>query len=139
MANIMTVNTSDIPLEERMSQMIGMHFDFLKKNPKLIPFVLTEVTSNPERLHSLVDKLQNYPKSIFAKLETDLNREIEKGTIRPISAIDLLITVGSLNVAPFLIMPVLQKVSDFSEKDVLEILEHRKQEVIETVLSRLRK
>ncbi len=138
-ANIMTVNTSDIPLEERISQMIGMHFDFLKQNPKLIPFVLNEVTSNPERLHALVDKLQNYPKSVFAKLAADLNQEIEKGTIRPISAIDLLLTVASLNVAPFLIMPVLQKISDLSEKDVLEILEHRKQEVIETVLSRLRK
>ncbi len=137
--NILNVDTTATTLEEKVKKMISMHFDFLKQNPRLFPFIINEILSNPARLQSLVSKLQQYPQAVLAKLEADLNREIEKGTIRPISVVDLILTAGSLNVVPFVIMPVIQQVSNLSEKDVLEILEHRKQEVIETVLSRLRK
>ncbi len=137
--NLMTVNKSDISIEERIPQMISMHFDFLKQNPNLLMFVLNEITSNPERVHFLVNKLQNYPKSVLDTLDTDLKKEIEKGNIRPITSTDLLLTIVSLNIAPFIILPTLQKALSLPDTAFQDLLEHRKQEVIDTVLARLKK
>lgn len=138
-SNILLVDTTGTNLEEGITKMVGMHFDFLKQNPKLIPFVLNEIISNPDRVYTLVGRMQQYPKSIFAKLDADLKKEVEKGTIHPISAIDLLFTIASLNVTPFLVMPILQKALDMSDVDMNEALEHRKKEVVNIILSRLRK
>ncbi len=138
-SNILSANTSKLPLEERIAQMVGLHFDFLMQNPKLVPFVFTEIISNPERLQSIVGKLQIYPQAIFKQLDAELKKEIESGNIRPIETIDLLITAVSLNVPPFIAFPLLQKTFNLSDEFVQETLQRRKSEVINTVLSRLRK
>jgi AcrR family transcriptional regulator len=136
--NIMQVETSEISFEEKIRKMVGTHFDFLRQNPRLVPFVLNEIMFDPARMQSLIDKLQQYPVSIFAQLELQLKSEIEHGNIRPISAIDLILTAVSLNVAPLLIIPILQKATNMSEDVIDGIMEQRKQETIETVLSRIR-
>jgi AcrR family transcriptional regulator len=138
-SGILKVETADIPLEEKIREMVGAHFDFLRQNPRLVPFVLNEIMFNPARLSSLVDKLQQYPKSILAQLELQLKEAIERGDIRPISAVDLMLTAVSLNIAPFFIMTVMRKAIDLPDSVVDGLLKERKQEVIETVLARLRK
>jgi AcrR family transcriptional regulator len=138
-SNLSKVDTSGIPLEEKIRKMIGVHFDFLRQNPRIVSFVLNEIMFNPARLQSLVDKLQQYPKSIFTQLEPRLKAEVESGNIRPVSAVDLMLTIVSLNVAPFLIVPLMQKATGMTDVDADRLLEQRKQEVIETVLSRLNK
>lgn len=137
--NLMTVNKSDISIAERIPQMISMHFDFLKQNPNLLTFVLNEIASNPERIQFLINKVQNYPKTVFDALDAGLKKEIEAGNIRPITSADLLLTIISLNAVPFIILPTLQKVLNMPDAACQDFLERRKQEVIETVLSRLRK
>ncbi len=137
--NILTVNTSGMALEERIAQMVGLHFDFLMQNPKLVPFVFTEIISNPERLQSMVEKLHVYPHAIFEQLDAELKKEIALGNIRPIETIDLLITAVSLNVPPFVAFPLLQKAFNLPEAMVKETLERRKSEVIATVLARIKK
>jgi AcrR family transcriptional regulator len=138
-ANLLKVDTTGISLEEKIRKMVGIHFDFLRQNPNLAPFVLNEIMVNPARLQSLVDKLQQYPKSIFTQMEPRLNEEVEKGNIRPIEAMDLMLTIVSLNLAPFLILPVIQKATGLPDAAVDAMLERRKEEVVETVLARLRK
>ena len=137
--NIVAVDSTETTLEEKITKMIGVHFDFLKQNSKIPSFILTEISSNPNRLQSLIEKLQQYPKSTLLQLDANLNKEVEKGSIRPISGFDLLITIVSLNLTPFLIRPIVQKAFSLSDEDMDLVLEHRKKEVIDTILSRLRK
>ena len=125
-------------LEERIAQLVSFHFNFLKQNPMLPQFVLNEISSNPDRLQSLVDRLKVHMIPVLTQLEAELEKEIEKGTIRPILATDLLITILSLNIMPFLVKPVLQRAFSIPDGNFEEMLEQRQKEVIETVLSRLR-
>ncbi|MDR2810689.1 MAG: TetR/AcrR family transcriptional regulator [Tannerellaceae bacterium] len=138
-ANILTPGLTEGTIDEKMTTLVGLHFDFLRANPKLLSFVLNEIWSNPERLKPLVDKLKYYPQPVITQLDTELKKEAGKGNIHPISGIDLLLTIISLNVAPFLMKPVMQMVLNLSDKEMEQILEQRKKEVVETVLSRLRK
>jgi AcrR family transcriptional regulator len=137
--NILNTGNIEGTFEEKIRITAGAHFDFLIQNPRLVPFVLSEIMSNPERLRSLVVKVRQYPQSIFEQMEPLLNAEIEKGNIRPITTIDLLLTIVSLNIAPFFILPAVQKAMDFPDAALNVSLEQRKQEAIETVLARLKK
>ena len=137
-ANILNVGEKPSNIEERIAQIVGFHFNFLKQNPMLPQFVLNEISSNPTRLQSLVDRLKVYMIPVLTQLEAELKREIEKGTVRPIRATDLLITILSLNIMPFLTKPVLQRALNIPDGGFEEMLEQRQKEAVETVLSRLR-
>ena len=137
-SNILSTGENISNIEERIAQLVSFHFNFLKQNPMLPQFVLNEISSNPDRLQSLVDRLKVHMIPVLTQLEAELEKEIEKGTIRPILATDLLITILSLNIMPFLIKPVLQRAFSIPDGNFEEMLEQRQKEVIETVLSRLR-
>ena len=136
--NILNISVSGSTIEERVAQAIGFHFDFLKQNLQLAQFVINEISSNPTRLQSLVDKLRQHIAPVFLQVEVELKKEIDKGTIRPISTPDLLITIISLNVMPFLVRPILQRALNIPDENFVEMLEQRREDVIETVLCRLR-
>lgn len=137
--NLLSINSTGISFEEKIVKVVETHFDFLKQNPRLVSFVFNEISVNPDRLQSLTDRLQQYPKSISAQLSDDVQKWVEQGIIRPISGMDLFLTIVSLNVTPFLMRPVVQKLLNLSDKDIDSMLEQRKKEIVETVLSRLRK
>ena len=137
--NILAVDSPEGNLDSKIAGMVGAHFDYLKQNPKIIPFIFNELSTNYERLQSLITKLQQYPQSLLTHLKADLKEGIEKGLVREISEIDLLLSIASLNVTPFLIMPFFQKALNLSDKELDIALEKRKAEIIETIFSRLRK
>ena len=139
LTHFLTINSAELSFEEKITRMIAAHLDFLKQNSHLVPFLLNEMVSNPERLKAVIVKIQDYPKSFLLQLSADLNKEIEKGTIRQISPIDLLLTIISLHVFAFWAKPILVTALNISDKEFQQILEHRKQEITETVLSRLKK
>lgn len=86
----------------------------------------------------MIDKIRQYAQPLLERLNRDLEEAVKQGRIRPITGIDLLLTIVSLNVAPFLIRPVFQTALSLSDKEIEDILENRKREIVETVLSRLR-
>ncbi|HPR32663.1 MAG TPA: TetR/AcrR family transcriptional regulator [Prolixibacteraceae bacterium] len=129
---------SNIPFEKRIEQLIEAHFNFLKENPK-IPFLFfNELLTNPARVDALKSSLTELPQSVFLKFRNDLQVEIDKGNIRPINIINLLISIMALNVAGFLIKPIIQNVGNISESDYDKIIENRKKENVLTILKSLK-
>lgn len=136
--NISQTQASGDTFLEKIAALIKMHLEFLKNNPRLVSFVLSEATANPERMKLLIEKLRQYPQPVLGQLDDELKQEIEAGRIRPIAGIDLLLTIFSLNVTPFLLKPVIQMTLQLNDKQYDKLLEERKKEIVETVLSRLR-
>lgn len=136
-SNLMEVEISEMPFEDKVRGMVGMHFDYLRQNPHLVTFVLEEIRAEPRRLQPIVDKLRRFPENLHRQIEPLLEAEIAAGRIRPVSTVDLMLTVVSLNIAPFFIMPVLRQAGGMSDETVEAIFARRKLEIIETVLARL--
>jgi AcrR family transcriptional regulator len=136
--NILAIDEGEGTFTDKIARMIGAHFDFLILNPLFVPFIAGELLSNPARFAPLLDKHGHYPQGIFAKLDTELQTEVAQGTIRPMTTLDFIATVMSLNVTPFLVLPALRKLTSLSKGSVEAWLAARRQENIETVLSRLR-
>lgn len=136
---IAEVETCD-SFEESITRMVRMHFRFLKENPMLPSFLLNECLNNPlERKSALKARLSVLIPTVKRRLEETLNREIAAGNIRPISVLDLLFSIISLNVMPFLVMPLFQTLSDSSDEEMQTLLAHREEETVNLILARLKK
>ena len=91
------------------------------------------------RVAPILDKIKQYMVKIFAKIDEALHEEIEKGAARPVSTLNVILTLVSLDMAPFIIAPVLQRVLDLTDEQLDEQLDKRKQEVVEILLRQIRK
>lgn len=137
-SSIMDISEGDLPFEEKLTQKIGAHFDMLMENPKLPLLFAYELNTNPKRLEAIKEKLGNLPSMVFANFQSELDQEIEKGTIRKMKVIDLLFNIIALNLALFIIGPVLKEFSGISEEYYDGFIKHRKKENVNTVLRSLR-
>lgn len=137
--HFLDINSTAQTLEERISQMVELHFELFRKNPRLVPFLLKEVLSDPVRVAPILDKIKQYMVKIFAKIDEALHEEIEKGAARPVSTLNVILTLVSLDMAPFIIAPVLQRVLDLTDEQLDKQLDKRKPEVVEILLRQIRK
>lgn len=137
--HFLDINLTAHTLEERISQMVELHFELFRKNPRLVPFLLKEVLSDPVRVAPILDKIKQYMVKIFGKIDEALHEEIEKGAARPVSTLNVILTLVSLDMAPFIIAPVLQRVLDLTDEQLDEQLDKRKPEVVEILLRQIRK
>lgn len=137
--NFLNINSEAQTLEDKIRKMVDVHFEFFRSNPRLVPFVLTEVLSDMERFGFMFDKIKQQASLAFAKIDETLRAEIEKGTIRPITTLNLVLTIVSLDIVPFIIGPILQKSLNLTDEQVDEHLDIRKKEVVDIVVRQIRK
>ena len=136
--NILAIDAGEGSFEEKVARMVGAHFDFLLQNPLFVPFIAGELLANPERFVPVLDKIGHYPQGVFSKLDDELQKEVAQGAIRPITTFDLVVTVMSLNVAPFLVLPAVHKLTALPGEALEAWFAARKEENITTVLSRIK-
>ncbi|MEF9924256.1 MAG: TetR/AcrR family transcriptional regulator [Muribaculaceae bacterium] len=133
----LSFQNSHLHLIDRIKAGIEAHFDFLSANPDLPRFVVNELISKPERRRIMEDKIGNIVSNIFIQLQQELNKYIDKGIIRPINVIDLLIDIASLNVFVFVSLPLLRSFAIAPYGNEKDFLIARKKENVEMIMSRL--
>jgi AcrR family transcriptional regulator len=132
------ISSEDIPFTEKLRRKISSHYDILLENPYLPYLVINELLTNDERIKSVKEKLAPYIGSVLAQFERELSEEIRKGTIRQMSAFDLILSIVSLDVFPFISAPIMKNVLGLDDAALHGILVKRKDENIEIVLRSLR-
>lgn len=125
------------PFEERLRLVIESHFDLLMKHPKLPFFFFNELTTNPKRLEALASKLKVIPSTVLQRFSSDLQAEIDRGRIRPMEPIMLLLTIVSLNITPFLVKPIFQSFTEMDDKQYKAIMIERKKENVRIIMRSL--
>lgn len=128
----------NISFNEKVRRKIESHYDMLKANPKLPFLFFNELNTNPGRLNLLREKIGALPKSLLDQMDRDLRIEIEKGAIRPMTALDLMLTILSLNLVLFLAGPALQVLTGITEPEYQNLVESRKRENMTIILKSLR-
>ncbi|MDR3269716.1 MAG: TetR/AcrR family transcriptional regulator [Tannerella sp.] len=133
----MLVQNSDLPFPERLKLGIESHFDFLVANPDLPRFAINEIIHRPQRravLEPLIKKMAN---QLLEQLQTEIDHEVERGTIRPIEAVTLLLDIASLNIFVFAVLPLVRTFAMQTCQNEQEFLELRKRENVEVIMRRL--
>ena len=136
--NFLDVKTKGVTFEEKLVMKIETYFDFLENNNKLPVFLYNELSVNPERIKFLVDKIKNVSQEFVKQMDKELQKEITKGNIQPISIEDLLFTLVCLSITPFLLQPIMHSALQIEDKDVKILLKNRRKEAVQTILSRLK-
>jgi len=137
-ASFFEIDKEEDTFEEKLRRKVEAHFELLMNNPRIPFLILNEVTTNPQRIASMKENLKDVPVTIFNSLQNMLEAEAKKGTIRKISVFDFMITVLSLNIAPFLLFPILKNVIGLSDVGMTLFLQSRKEENVRTLIAMLR-
>lgn len=124
--------------EERLQQRIEAHFDVLVRNPRLPFLIVSEVMTNPDRVRAIKESVGALPLGVIARVDEELQEEIRQGRIRPMTILDLVLNVVSLNIFLFLSMPLFQCLLDLSDEQRDELIAHRRQEIVTMVLRSIR-
>jgi AcrR family transcriptional regulator len=137
LGSLLKVGKVDMPYTEKLSRQIESHFEAIRQQPSLPLFFLRELAMNPERLKAVRETLGELPHEAIKQMNNELQEEIKKGTVRPITIYDLLMTIVSLNIMAFLGEPIFKTVSGISDEEYQSLLERRKKENIHIVLKSL--
>jgi AcrR family transcriptional regulator len=134
---ILKMDDPSQPFEERLRNLVENHFDIMVKNPKLPFLFLNELLTNPKRLEIMTQKFRTIPMTVMERFTDDLQKEIDKGRIRDVSPISILLTVLSLNLTPFIIKPIFQQMTNVSDELFDVMIEERKHENIRILMRSL--
>lgn len=136
MPRIIEKMSSEMPLFEKIEYFVESYIDMLIQNPLLPLFILNEVSKNPGEL---VKKIWGVDRPPVEKVQAHINREIRKGTIKPIHAVQLMLNMVSLCIFPFLARPIVQWVTQSSNEQFIKLMEQRKKEVVTFIIDSIRK
>ncbi len=130
------VENKEMELPQRIDTIIETHFEFLKANPTLPHFVISEMNNNPHLIETMKENIGEVMGESYKKLQNEIDEYVAQGIINPITALDLLLDIVSLNVSAFVMLPIMKSVvSDKDEQNA--ILEQRKKEIKETINRRI--
>ncbi|MBB3188145.1 TetR/AcrR family transcriptional regulator [Microbacter margulisiae] len=138
MSSFEETNQKEINFEERLTQIIGSHFEMIRANPKVPFLIFNELITNPSRIDSLKEKMGSRTLSVFMQLQNELQTEIDKGNICQIDMIDLAFSIISLNVMLFLGSPILRIITKMEDAEFESLIEHRKKEHVRIILASLK-
>lgn len=126
------------PFNDKVRFFIETHFDLISKDPRLPSLVLNEFHRLPHLVSAIREKLQTKPNEMILKFEAELQDSVQKGLIRPISLLDLAISIISLNISLLIMLPVLEILLPLDEDQKAALLAHRRAENVDFVLKSLR-
>lgn len=129
---------ADFP--DKLRSTIGAYFDFLTANSRLPFFVINELLCNKERLQSaykyfMQNTLHN---NVFGLIDSVVQAEVRKGTIRQVSTVDFVLDIVSLTVFNFVVLPIYSDLSGSTEAEKTEFINSRKEEIIQLVINGMR-
>ena len=123
----------DKPFLQRVEEGISAHFDFLMANPQIPLFIVREIG---KRDLGIERKIHETGLQFFLKIKEEVQDLVNKGEIRPIDPLMLLIDIISQNVFPFMVVPIIAGALDITDSKAF--LEQIKQENIRLIITRLK-
>ena len=111
---------------------IESYFEILKANRNLPLFLIKEFAMNEDRRIFFRENFVNNElrRSVYYKFDKIVKQEIEKGTIRPIETLNLLLDVLSLCAFTFISLPMYTTWLEKDDSEVDDFIESRKNEII---------
>ncbi|MDR3128852.1 MAG: TetR/AcrR family transcriptional regulator [Tannerellaceae bacterium] len=121
---------------EIISRAIEKHFEFVRKNPNIVFFVIREIHSNAIGKQIWNDIASPILDNIVKNMAERIELEKREGTLQQdLNSMNFLITLMSLNLFIFIAQPILSTVGNIDHDTFERLLEERKKENIKIVMS----
>lgn len=133
----LSVGNDEQRFQDKIRRKIEAHFDILRGNPRL-PFLLfNEISTNNKRLEKIRKNLGDVPTNLLSNLDAELNELYNKGEIQKITAVDLMMSIISLNAIMFIADPIVRVMTNSTDEEYVQLLDRRREENVRTILARL--
>lgn len=126
----------DIPLFDKIRQFTNDYLEIVIENPYLPLFVLNEINKQPSAFISKI--FGKHPPPIY-KLAEQIEKEIKKGLIKPVSPAHLIINMLSMCVFPFIGKPMIQLTMNIDELQFRNMMEQRKTMIADFIIESIKK
>ena len=130
----------DMDIFERVEYYINLYFNKLSDAPQGPFLIVNELLINPARREFVRETfLKNVRRQLmYYTLDQAIKQAVQQGIIKPIETLDLLIDIGELTVASFLIAPLYADLLQRDKTAQQEFIEQRRRETITIMNLRLR-
>lgn len=125
-------------LEALLAGIIERHLDFLAANPLLPRFLLGELSTESGRSVLFLEKIHIYAPMLMASLQMRLDRAADAGECRRVDAHMLMLDIASLNVFPFMALPIVSAGLGEVMADLNAFVARRKRENLDTIMRKLK-
>lgn len=121
-----SIFAQEMPLEEKIRFFFSEHIEFMKLNPGLPIFILTEINRNPDRMRKLIEKIDYNTiwKVIWPELNEENMKREEPLHIEQAEISQLVTSAIAISVFPFaarnLLEPILQQTGQTFENYIEE-------------------
>lgn len=136
-ARFAPVLDENISLEDKIRFFYREHLSFLQNNPRLPAFLLNEINRNPARIKKLVSNIDIG--KLYKTLEKQHKAEFVKYNITEKSLPQLMTTIASISVFPFVAKGILAGIFEKMGIDFDKYIEERKDYAAEFVIKALKK
>jgi malate/lactate dehydrogenase len=89
--------------------------------------------------HSFLENIFGKNQPTFENLVKQIDKEIKKGTIKPVSPVNLVINMISLSIFPFVAKPVFQRIMNLDALQFGSIMDQRKTMNAEFIIASIKK
>lgn len=130
----------DMDFFDRLNNIIDYYFGFLELNERLAPFIVNELLMNPDRWEMFRMRFLRGEKrtSAFSKFSKMVQDEIDKGTLRKVEAIDILLNIMSLTLSTFIIAPKGYANGECDSTARKQYLDYRRDDIKKLIVNGLR-
>lgn len=129
---IFSILNSDLDFFALIDKWVSNYYDLLLHYPQIPIFVLNEINHDPENLSKKIRDRK--PVAIFTTVSDRINKEIEKGTIRETPVVNLLLSIMSLCVFPFVFGGLVTQVSGQKPKEYYAMVRQHKTYVVDFII-----
>lgn len=126
------INTN-LPLTEKIREIVRSYIEGLMENPHVPLFVLNELQQQPELLIKQFRSKPSFPN--IQQFLMEIAVAGEKGLIKKVSPIQLMLNILSMCVFPFVAKPLVKGVTGIDEVQFKLLVEERKQFVADFILA----
>ena len=131
---VVQVMTSDIPIEEKVGQVVEIEIDHLSRTPGLPGYLISELHHHPERVRQLIAALtgaspDDVRPRVLEKLKEQIDAAVRGGRLRPIAPEQFLVNLLSLCVFPFAARPLLMVLLGLDQQGFNRFIEDRRDQL----------
>jgi AcrR family transcriptional regulator len=131
---LFTTVDANVPLEEKLKNLINEYISFLQKNSYIPGFILAEINQNPGKIIEIFKSAPVSPSMLFERLRESVQDEsLGKMDFRA-----LFINILSLCIFPIVAKPLLQHILEFSDEEYDLFIEKRKKELPVFIMNAIR-
>ena len=129
---VRTILSSELPFREKIAHYIDAIVDYGLTYPYLENFIISETARHPDKIREFCSRDKVKSSDLIRE---DLEKEIKKKKIAPISAVHFMVNLSALCNYPLLAKSVLQTIHGMTDAAYRKFLIERKQIIFMTIFN----